>query len=183
MIFVPVLGSKTKRVEVVLDKEGQEEKLLVVFVGKGEDVIDLDLSSIHKSVSTQGRIVVRGVLLDSAFARVKGLIKIEKNAQKSEDFLEEKALLVGKDSKVETYPYLEIEADDVQASHGATVGVVDEEQLFYLRSRGLSKSKAVELIIGGFLEGILDDLGKDVAHREHKQLLSKLEKIKSYALG
>ncbi len=183
MIFVPVLGSKSKKVEVVLDKEGQEEKLLVVFAGKGKDVIDLDLSVVHKSASTRGRIIVRGILLDSAFARIKGLIKIEKNAQKSEDFLEEKALLVGKDSKVETYPYLEIEADDVRASHGATVGVVDEEQLFYLRSRGLTKSKAVELIIEGFLDGVLDDLGGDVAQHGKKQLLSKLEEVKSYALG
>jgi len=183
MIFVPIFGSKTKKVELVLDKEGEEKKLLVVFAGKGEDVIDLDLSSIHKSPSTKGRVIVRGILKDSSYARIRGLIKIEKDAQMSEDFLEEKTLLIGKESKVETFPYLEIEADDVRASHAATISVVDEEQLFYLRSRGLKRSQATELIIEGFLQGVLDEFDEDVSEGEKKQLQLRLEKVKSYALG
>ncbi len=176
MIFVPIKGSKTKKIEILLAKEGQEEQLVVIFAGRGDDRIDLDLSSVHQAPSTRGRITVRGVLRDHASARVKGLIRIEKRAQKSEDFLEERTLLLGEGARVEVLPYLEIEADDVRASHAVATGMVDQEQLFYLRSRGLSEKQATDLLVGGFLEGL-------VAEQQNKKLASELEKVKVYALG
>lgn len=176
MIFVPVIGSKTRKVEVSLNKEGKEEELVVVFAGRGDDRIDLDLSSVHRAPATRGRITVRGILRDRAFARVKGLIRIEKSAQKSEDFLEERTLLLGEGTRVEVFPYLEIEADDVRAFHAVATGMVDQEQLFYLRSRGLSEKQATDLLVEGFLEGL-------VAEQHDKKLASELEKVKAYALG
>lgn len=176
MIFVPIKGSKTKKIEVRLDRDGKEEQLVVVFAGRRDDQIDLDLSSIHRAPATKGRIAVRGILRERASARVRGLIKIEKKARGSEDFFEERTLLLGGEARVEVLPYLEIEADDVRASHSAATGVIDQDQLFYLRSRGLSEKQATDLLVAGFLDGL-------VAGQLGKKLASEAERVKAYALG
>jgi len=175
MIFISIKGSKTKKIEVSLVKEGQEERLVVIFAGKGDDRIDLDISAIHSAPKTKGRVTVRGVLRDRASARVRGLIKIKKKAQGSDDFLEERTLLLGKEARIEALPYLEIEADEVRASHAAASSAVDEEQLFYLRSRGLNQAEAERLLVAGFFQ-------KAIAAGEDKKLRSKLEKVINYAL-
>lgn len=173
MIFIPVLGSTTKKVEVRLDRVGKEEQLMVVFAGRGDDRIDLDLSFIHRAPATRGRIVVRGILCDRASARVKGLIKIEKRAQRSEDFLEERTLLLDEGARMEVFPYLEIEADDVRASHAVATGMIDQDQLFYLRSRGLPEKQATNLLAAGFLDGL-------VADQRDKKIASEVERVKAY---
>jgi Fe-S cluster assembly protein SufD len=175
MIFVPVIGSKNKKIRVLLDRKGKEEELVIVFAGKGDDRIDLDVSAIHSAPKTKGRVTVRGVLRDCASARVRGMIKIKKKAQGSDDFLEERTLLLGKDARIEALPYLEIEADEVRASHAATSSAVDEEQLFYLRSRGLNQAEAERLLVSGFFR-------QAVAGEEDKKLGSKLEEVIRYAL-
>ena len=176
MIFLPIIGSRTEKIEVPLEREGEEEELLVVFAGRGEDRIDLDLTMVHKTPSTRGRVTVRGILRDRAHAKIRGLIKVEKAAQKSDGFLEERTLLIGEKAQVEVYPYLEIKADDVRVSHAAAMGMVEEDQLFYLRSRGLSESEALALLIEGFLD-------QTIAGRGDKQVASELEGVKAYALG
>ncbi len=175
MIFIPVVGSTIKKVEVQLDRIGKEDQLMVIFAGRGNDQIDLDLSCIHRAPATRGRITVRGILRDQAFARVRGLIKIEKRAQRSEDFLEERTLLLDEGARVEVLPYLEIEADDVRASHAVATGMVDQDQLFYLRSRGISEKQATNLLVVGFLDGL-------VADQRDKKLASEVERVKEYAL-
>lgn len=173
MIFIPIKGSKTKKIEVLLAKEGQEEKLVVIFAGKGDDRIDLDLSATHRAPRTKGRVMVKGVLRDRATARVRGLIKIERKAQGSDDFLEERTLLLGKDASVEAFPYLEIEADEVRASHAASSSGLDGTQLFYLRSRGLSIEEAERLLVEGFLR-------QAIAAQVDKKLGSKVEEVIAY---
>ncbi len=174
--IISVVGSKTKRAGFSLDRAGREEELVVLFAGRGDDRIDLDLSAVHKAPSTRGRITVRGVLCDRASARVKGLIGVEKTARGAEDFLEIRTLLVGEGVKAEVFPYLEIENDDVRVSHAVPTGMVGQEQLFYLRSRGLSEKKATDLLVGGFLEEL-------VADRPAKGLGSDLKEVRNYALG
>ena len=175
MILVPIFGNTSRKIVLRLNRVGKEEELVIVFAGKGDDRIDLDVSAIHSAPKTRGRVTVRGVLRDRATARVSGLIKIEKRAQGSDDFLEERTLLLGKEARIEALPYLEIEADEVRASHAATSSAVDEEQLFYLKSRGLDQAEAERLLITGFLR-------KAVAGEEDKKLGSKLDRVISYAL-
>ncbi|OGC62370.1 hypothetical protein A2890_02915 [candidate division WWE3 bacterium RIFCSPLOWO2_01_FULL_53_14] len=172
---VPVLGNSKRKVSLNLNRIGKEEELIVVFAGKGDDRIDLDLSAIHTAPKTRGRITVRGVLRDRASAKVRGLIKIARRAQGADDFLEERTLILGKDARIEALPYLEIEADEVRASHAATSSAVDEEQLFYLRSRGLNQAAAERLLVTGFLR-------QAVAGEEDKKIGSKIEKVINYAL-
>ncbi|KKW06153.1 MAG: SufBD protein [candidate division CPR1 bacterium GW2011_GWC1_49_13] len=177
MIFVPVTGTSTKKLTVLLNRKGKEEELVLVFAGKGKDEIDLDLASIHRAPATRGKITVRGVLQGQARARIKGLIKIEKGAPGSRDFLEERTLLLGTEATVETVPDLEIEENDVSASHAASTARVGEEELFYLNSRGISEKDATRLLVEGFLAAALPVEGK-----AGKAVVSKLRKVQEYAL-
>jgi Fe-S cluster assembly protein SufD len=116
----------------------------------GEEV-NLTTISVYNKPRQTGEVAVRAVVYENAYLKLKGIIRINKGAVLADGFLRQKVLLVGENSRAEAIPELEIECDDVRASHAASVGRIDEEQLFYLMSRGLSREEAVELIIKAFL--------------------------------
>lgn len=105
----------------------------------------------HEVVGTKGRITVKAVAGKDAHVKVFGMIKIRKEAQETDDYLELRVLTLDKTSRAVAEPELEIEANNVKASHGASVGPVDKEQLLYLKSRGLSEKEAMEQIVNGWL--------------------------------
>lgn len=108
----------------------------------------------HRATNTFGRIVIKGVAANGARVVVDGMVKIGKEARKTDSFLEMRILLLDKKSSAVAEPKLEIENNDVKASHAATVGKIDEDQLFYLESRGVELNEAKKLIIGGFLKDV-----------------------------
>lgn len=159
---------------IVLDKPGKKE-LVVPFLQKGEDVEilglviggkpgDYELSVVmdHRVGETKGRVEIRGVAQKGARVKITGLIKIDKDAQKVDDFLEMRVLLLDDKSWAVVEPKLEIEANQVKASHAATVSKINEEEVFYLMSRGVNKEKAEEIIVDGFLKGITDKIKNNV---------------------
>ena len=97
-------------------------------------------------------------LKDESTSIYQGIIKVEKIAQRTDSYQSNKNLLLGTEARADSIPKLEILADDVKCSHGATVGPVDKEQLFYLNCRGLNLKEAEELIVRGFFVQILDDI-------------------------
>lgn len=119
-------------------------------VGAGEEVY-LRTESIYDGPRQTGEVVVKAVVMENGFLDLSGIIKIKKKANLAEAFLRQKVLLVGENSRAEARPELEIETDEVKASHAASVGRVNEEEIFYLTSRGFSRSEAIELIIKAFL--------------------------------
>ncbi|OGT43391.1 MAG: hypothetical protein A3F13_04295 [Gammaproteobacteria bacterium RIFCSPHIGHO2_12_FULL_40_19] len=100
----------------------------------------------------------KGVLHDASKAAFEGRIIVHPKAQKTSAHLSNKNLLLSKMAEVNTKPILEIEADDVQCTHGATVGCLDQNALFYLRSRGISVDDARQLLIDAFVHEITDDI-------------------------
>ncbi|MBI2659014.1 SufD family Fe-S cluster assembly protein, partial [Candidatus Woesearchaeota archaeon] len=88
----------------------------------------------------------------------RGLIRIEKEAQKTYSYLENHILKLGDKTLANSIPSLKIDANDVKASHGATVGQIDEEHLFYLMARGLSRVEAEKLIVEGFFEPVIQKI-------------------------
>jgi Fe-S cluster assembly protein SufD len=114
----------------------------------------LNLTTIanHKAPRTACLTSVRGVLDADAVSNFVGKILIAKDAQQTKSFLKHNVLVIGENTKNSSEPILQIEADDVKASHGATTGRIDEQQLYYLVSRGLSRKDAENLIISGFLK-------------------------------
>jgi Fe-S cluster assembly scaffold protein SufB len=96
--------------------------------------------------------LAKSVLKDTAKSLFKGMIKISKNAKGSESYLAGHAILLDKGAKSDAIPGLEIETNEVRATHSASVAQMDEEQMFYLMSRGFSKDSARRIVVDGFLE-------------------------------
>ncbi len=119
-------------------------------VAKGEKVVWDEVIRYSKNHLT-GETEVKAVVEDGGEILLKGKILIEKDAVGAEAFLRFKVLLLGENARAEVDPELEILCNQVKASHAASVGQIDEEQLFYLMSRGLSKQDAVKLIVEAFL--------------------------------
>lgn len=149
-----------------LDKPGEID-LVVPFLTDHEEKEVLGLISAtepgdykvrvlsnHVAKNTYGRVVIKGVAANGARITVDGMVKIGKEARKTDSFLEMRILLLDKKSSAVAEPKLEIENNDVKASHAATVGKIDDEQLFYLTSRGVDMDEAKKLIVGGFLKEV-----------------------------
>jgi len=143
-----------KRLSVILE-EGAEARIQGLFFGRGTQTMKLDVRTEHRGRNSQARTKIRGVLTDSANAQFNGLIAINETAGQSNSFLEEHVLLLGPHATSDAKPNLEIAAPDVKCSHAATTGQIDDELLFYVMSRGLSKPAAARLIVEGFLGDIL----------------------------
>lgn len=138
-------------IKLSLDKEGKKLEWLGIIDARESGEYELNLIISHMVPNTFGRVVIKGVAENGARIAVKGLVKIEKQAQNTDSFLAMKILLLDKKSGATAEPELEIEANRVKASHSASVGKIDDEQLFYLRSRGIEEIKAKNIIINGFI--------------------------------
>ena len=123
----------------------------VVFGNKNQS-FDLASNLIHNAPSTVGRVLEKSVLKDTSKSLFKGMIRIEKGAHHAESYLAGHSILLDKGAKSDSIPGLEIFTNDVKATHSASVAQMDEEQLFYLASRGLSRTEAQKIIVEGFLE-------------------------------
>jgi Fe-S cluster assembly protein SufB/Fe-S cluster assembly protein SufD len=123
----------------------------VVF-GNNEQSFDLNTIVNHNEQSTEGKVVEKSILKNKSKSLFKGMIKINENAAHSNSFLSGRSILLDKDAKSDAIPGLEILTNDVKATHSASVAQMDEEQLFYLGTRCLSKPEAERIIVEGFLE-------------------------------
>lgn len=130
---------------------GEEINWLGIIDAREPGEYELRVVADHKVAGTKGRITVKAVAGRESHVKVFGMIKIRKEAQETDDFLELRVLTLDKTSRAVAEPELEIEANNVKASHGASVGPVDKEQLLYLKSRGLNEEQAVEQIVNGWL--------------------------------
>jgi Fe-S cluster assembly scaffold protein SufB len=135
----------------VLDKVGQSKDIKKFLVVKSGESVEIETVMEFKAPKTQGNTLIKAVVMPGGKLNLKGVIKIDKGAELVEAFLRQSILLIGENSMATAIPELEIESNEVRASHAAAIGRVDEEQLFYLMSRGLNRDEAVKLIIKAFL--------------------------------
>lgn len=135
---------------------GARVEILGALVARGQDALSIDVTTHHKAPDTSAETLIRAIARDRARVVLSGTIKIEKAAQRTNAFLTENVLLLSSEAQAEAVPILEIEADDVKASHAATVGKIDEQQLFYLMSRGIDRTLAEDMIVEGFLRAVTE---------------------------
>jgi Fe-S cluster assembly protein SufD len=128
------------------------------YVAFGEEHADHHVSIVHRSGGSISHMRYRGVVGGKATAVFDGKSVVCRDAQKTEAHQQNRNLLLGSDAKIHTKPHLEIDADDVKCSHGATVGTLDADQLFYLRARGIPRIEAEALLIQAFLGAIVSDV-------------------------
>ncbi len=152
------LGGKLTKVdlEMHLDGEGSEAKFSGCYFGNGTQHFDFHTFQSHNVGHSTSDLLFKGALRDRARMVYQGLIKVHKDAQRSDAYQANRNLLLSEKARADSIPSLEIEANDVRCTHGATVGQVDEEQLFYLRTRGLPRPEAERMIIQGFFEPVLE---------------------------
>jgi Fe-S cluster assembly protein SufD len=136
--------------------EGAESRVTGAYFADGEQHIDYDTFQEHIAPNTTSDFAFKGALRDTATAVWRGMIRVEKDAQKTNAYQENRSLMLSPDAHAVPIPGLEILANDVRCTHGATVGRVDRDELFYAMARGLSQAEAERLIIRGFFQDILD---------------------------
>ena len=158
------LGSAFTKSEVIseLCEEGAKTENTVLYLASGTQKFDLYTASHHKAAHTISNILTRGVLHDEAKALSRGLVKMDANAEQSQGFERQDALLLSDKAEADAIPNLEIHNHDVKCSHGSTIGNIDQEKLFYLMSRGLSEKKAKEQIVEGYFAPVLDLLDAEL---------------------
>jgi Fe-S cluster assembly protein SufD len=144
------------RIQNDLAGEGATSRVTGAYFADGSQHLDYDTFQEHIAPNTTSDFAFKGALRDEASVVWRGMIKVEKDAQKTNAYQENRNLLLSETAHADSIPGLEIEANDVRCTHGATVGQVDREQLFYLMARGLSRGEAERLIVRGFFTDLLD---------------------------
>lgn len=156
---------------VKLSGSGAQANILGLVIGAEQNQININTNQDHESPNTVSDLHIKSILGGQAVFNYQGFIRIAKNAQKSNAYQRNDNLLLSEYAKAESKPALEILANDVRCTHGATLGKIDEDQLFYLKSRGISQKNAEELIIRGFFASLLEKIkDKDVSNKVHKIL-------------
>src|SRR3989344_3979183 len=166
------LLEKDKRLDVILAEENAEVEIVGLVTGKGSEEKSLETYITHVAPNTRSNVNVRAVLMGKAKFDFRGTVKIEKGAKGADAYLRSDALLFDDAKMGDDTPALEILEPDVKAGHAATIGKVDEQMLFYLMTRGLSREQAERLLIRGFIQPIREKLKASDACREVTALSS-----------
>jgi Fe-S cluster assembly protein SufD len=151
-------GSKKGKVWIQNDLTGQgaTSRVTGAYFADGTQHLDYDTYQLHAAPNTTSDFAFKGALRDEATAVWRGMIRVEEEAQRTNAYQENRNLMLSPTTHAVPIPGLEILANDVRCTHGATVGQVDREQLFYLMSRGLSRGEAERLIVRGFFTDVLN---------------------------
>ncbi|WP_249011986.1 Fe-S cluster assembly protein SufD [Conexibacter sp. DBS9H8] len=136
--------------------QGASARVTGAYATHGRQHVDFDTTQEHAAENTVSDLAFRGVLTDRSSAVWKGNIIVDPGAQKTDAFQESRNLLLSRRAHADAIPGLEIQANDVRCTHAAAVAQVDPEQIFYLKSHGLSEADAKRLVIEGFLEALVE---------------------------
>ncbi len=151
-------GSRRGKVRIHNDLAGQgaTSRVTGAYFADGTQHLDYDTFQQHHAPSTTSDFAFKGALREQASVVWRGMIRVEEDAQKTNAYQENRNLILSPDAHADSIPGLEILANDVRCTHGATISQVDREQLFYAMSRGLTRSDAERLIVRGFFQDVLD---------------------------
>jgi Fe-S cluster assembly protein SufD len=151
-------GSKRGKVWIENDLAGPgaTSRVTGAYFADGSQHLDYDTFQEHIAPSTESDFAFKGALRENASAVWRGMIRVEEGAQKTNAYQENRNLLLSDKAHADSIPGLEIMANDVRCTHGATLGKVNREELFYLMARGLSRAEAERLIVRGFFQDVLD---------------------------
>jgi Fe-S cluster assembly protein SufD len=162
---------------VILDGKGADSKMYGMLFGIDRQHFDNYTLHHHAVGQTTSDIDFKVVLKDKSNSAYTGLIKIDQNAKTCEAYQENRNLMLNDGCKAETIPELEILNEDVMCSHGATIGPIDPEMVFYLTCRGIQYEDAVRMIVSGFFEGTLRLVPEDLRERITTFVAQRLEHL------
>jgi len=171
------LGSKvTMKYPAVymMGPKAHGEILSIAFAGHGQ-TLDAGGKVVHGAPNTSSKIISKSISKNGGRASYRGLLKVAKGATGSKSTVVCDALLLDDRSRSDTYPYIEIDEQDVQVGHEASVSKVNEEQLFYLMSRGLGEEEAATMIVSGFIEPMVKELPMEYAVEMNRLIQLQME--------
>ena len=162
------LGSDVTRADVRcrLQAPGAHVDMLGLYLGEGKQHFDHETLQDHLSPHASSNLLFKGALNDETRSVFRGLIRVHPGAQRTDAYQTNRNLILSNKARADSLPNLEIGADDVRCSHAATVGQLDEEEIFYLLSRGIPRREAMRLVIFGFFGEVLDQLELSEVRRE-----------------
>jgi Fe-S cluster assembly protein SufB len=158
----------------MMEPGARGEILSIAFASAGQHQ-DAGAKLVHAAPHTSGRIVSKSISKNGGRASYRGLVRVEPGARKSRSSVVCDALILDDRSRSDTYPYIEIEEQDVSIGHEASVSKIGEEQLFYLTSRGLTEAEASTMIVGGFIEPLVKELPMEYAVEMNRLIELQME--------
>ncbi|MGE3796549.1 MAG: Fe-S cluster assembly protein SufD [Thermomicrobiales bacterium] len=152
------LGSKFTKNSIGSHLRGQNSlaEMLGIFFADGDQFFDNHTWQLHEAPYATSDLEFKGALKDNARSVYSGLIKVEEGAQKTDAYQQNRNLVLSRTARADTIPNLEIKANDVRCTHGATVSQVEPEHVFYLQARGIPYTEAQKLIVEGFFRPVID---------------------------
>ena len=171
-------GAKKLRVNVA--HEGAYACILGMIIGL-RGTCGISTFQHHSAPHTTSDLLIKTILLDNAVFNYEGTIRIEKVAQGSNAYQRNENIMISPSARVNTRPYLEILANDVRCTHGATIGTFGEEEYFYLRSRGIAQRRATLLLAQGFLQSIVQKIPEELITDRIKGIVEEQLAIFNYA--
>lgn len=152
--YVFFIHNLSGQVSVKIENRGCQVYIFGVFLGKNEDNFELKTVQHHRIGQSLSNLLIKGVFFDKSRFSYQGLIRIEKGADKTFSYQKSQNLVFSPGCFIESKPYLEILANDVYCTHGATISKLDKEQIYYLNCRGLDFEKASQVLVEGFLKEV-----------------------------
>ena len=180
-----VLGSYLSKnyIETDLIEQGGNSQVFGFYFADENQHLDIDTMQRHSAPNTTSNLLFKGVVKDNSHSIWRGMIYVAPEAQKTDGYQTNNNLILSEEAKAESIPGLEILADDVRCSHGATVGQVDKDEIFYLESRGIPETDAVGLIVNGYFDSIIKDIPMDAIREEiRKKINQKVTGKKTQAI-
>jgi Fe-S cluster assembly protein SufD len=171
------LGSKLTKTFLDARLIGQGAKALLsgLFFADGDQHLDLDTEQNHAAPNCKSDLLYKGALKGSARTVWQGMIRVDKTAQKTDGYQANRNLILSDQARSDSIPGLEILADDVRCTHGSTVSRIDEEEVFYLMSRGISRPESEALLVNAFFTPVLDRIPlESVRERLRKEIAKKM---------
>lgn len=169
------LGARLAHInqQIHLDGRGAQAEVNGVTFATDRQLISYYTQQTHHAPDTRSDLLYKDVLRDRARVVWRGMIKVDKDAQQTDGYQRNDGLMMSDHCRVDAIPGLEIEADDVRCTHGATVGRVDEEQLFYCMCRGLARQEAMHMIVEGFFQRVYDRIPVELVRETLSQAVER----------
>lgn len=173
-VFVAVGSHLTKDFsDLDLIGEGSNGRMSGFFFTDGNQHLDHDTQQNHMAANTTSDLLFKGALMGKSRSVWQGMIYVAPGAQKTDGYQANRNLILSNKARADSIPGLEIMADDVRCTHGATVGKIDQEELFYIRSRGIKESEAEKLIVKGFFEPIMQRIPFEGVQNRLNNIIAK----------
>jgi Fe-S cluster assembly protein SufD len=175
-----------EHLELVVSEPGGDMAFRGLFFAEAKELLDVFAVDLHETGPSGGDVHWRGAATGESRASFEGLIQIDPGAQQTHTYLQIHSMMLSPKARIDAIPSVLVSADDVSASHGGTVGELDESAIFYMQSRGLDRASAVRVIVEGFFEPVLSELRDEpleelVRGRVAAKLAAAREDIEAYA--